>query len=174
VFKGGERLIPIVVEGHIATPREIKTALMVGTGGEEAALLVDLVSPKLLSGIEKLKAVERIWPIVPEANGLAPGFARVRKENIVFVESERLMERAPKGTAQRGPTVRLYGEELDALYGGPPALEAKKYGVVMNGHVGGKGEPILNRCAENGKASVGRRGGRIGFFLRRGQRLKRR
>jgi hypothetical protein len=117
-------------------------------------------------GIEKLKAVEQIWPVVLEVNGLAPGFARVRKENIVFVEPERLMERGPKGTVQRRPTVRLYGEELAALYGGPPALEAKKYEVVMNGHVRGKGEPILNRCAENGKASVGQRGERIGFFLK--------
>jgi hypothetical protein len=29
-----------------------------------------------------------------------------------------------------------------------------------------KSEPIMNGHMENGKANVGRRGGRIGFFLR--------
>jgi acyl-coenzyme A synthetase/AMP-(fatty) acid ligase len=153
MFKGGERLIPIVVEGHIATHPEVRTALIVGTGREEAVLLVELVSPKLLSGIEKLKAVERIWPVVQEANGLAPGFARVRKENIVFVDQEKPMERTPMGTVQREPTVRLYAGELDTLYGGRPVAEEVKCEVVMNGHM------------ENGKTNVGRRGGRIGFFL---------
>jgi acyl-CoA synthetase (AMP-forming)/AMP-acid ligase II len=52
VFKGGERFIPTVVEGHIATHSEIKTVLLVGTGREEAALLLELVSPKLLSGLK--------------------------------------------------------------------------------------------------------------------------
>jgi hypothetical protein len=89
----------------------------------------------------------------------------VMKENIVFVESERPMERAPKGTAQRGPTIRLYSGELDALYGGPSVLEEKMCETVMNRYVEEKSNLTLNRHAENGKASVRRRGGRIGFFL---------
>jgi hypothetical protein len=125
--------------------------LLVGMGREEAALLVELVSPKLLSGIEKLKAVERIWPVVQEANDLAPGFARVMKENIVFVESEKPMERVPKGTAQRGPTIRLYAGELDALYGGPSVLEEKMCESVMNQHVEEKNNPILNGMLRTGK-----------------------
>jgi hypothetical protein len=52
VFKGGERLIPIVVEGHIATDREIKTPLIVGTGREEAALLLHWSPPNYFWGLK--------------------------------------------------------------------------------------------------------------------------
>jgi hypothetical protein len=57
VFKGRERFIPIVVEGHIAIYPDIKTALtFVSTGREEAVLLVELISSNPLhSNIEKLK-----------------------------------------------------------------------------------------------------------------------
>jgi len=139
VFKGGERFIPIMVEGrHIATHPAIKAVLSVRAGREEAAHLVELVSPKLLSGIGKLKAVERMWPVIQEANGLAPVFAKVKKENIVFVDPEKPMERAPMGTAQRGQSVGLYAGELDALYCGSFVLEEKKCEIVMNGHVSEK------------------------------------
>jgi acyl-coenzyme A synthetase/AMP-(fatty) acid ligase len=52
VFKGGERFIPLAVEGHIATHPEIKSALLVGTGREEAALMVELVSPESSRGLK--------------------------------------------------------------------------------------------------------------------------
>jgi hypothetical protein len=45
-----EKFIPIAAEGHIATHPEVKTALLVGTGREEAALLVKLVSPQTTLG----------------------------------------------------------------------------------------------------------------------------
>jgi hypothetical protein len=60
-----------------------------------------------------------------EANGMAPRFAWVRKENIVFVGRERQMERTSIEAMQKDPTVRFYAPEFDVLYSGASDLEEK-------------------------------------------------
>ena len=104
MFLTGEKLIPIAIEHRIATHPEIKTALL-GTGRRDAAVLIELLSPNPLSTIEKVRVIERIWPIMQDANNLSPEFARVAKDKMVVVDPEKPMERTPKGTVQREPTV---------------------------------------------------------------------
>ena len=42
--------------------------------------------------------------------------ARVSKSHILFTEKQRPIPRAGKGTIQRAPTLKLYQDELNALY----------------------------------------------------------
>ena len=55
-------------------------------------------------------------PVVEEANKIAPAFARIFKEMILIVDPEQPMIRTPKGTVQRGATIKVYEAKIDLLY----------------------------------------------------------
>jgi hypothetical protein len=82
MFANGERFIPIAVEYYIASQLEVKDSLLIGTGRSDAALLIEISSPKSVSKSrgDRSRVVEYIWLIIEGANNLAPGLARVAKD----------------------------------------------------------------------------------------------
>lgn len=116
VFLTGEKTNPISMEESIARHPEIRAVLVTGTLRFQAALLVELVTEEKLSVSEKAQVIERLWPIIQEANADCPRHAQIKKSHILFTDSEKPMMRAGKGTIQRRPTLGLYAKEIDELY----------------------------------------------------------
>ncbi|KAL4936564.1 hypothetical protein BDV06DRAFT_233299 [Aspergillus oleicola] len=116
VFLNGEKTNPISFEEHISRHPAVRAALVVGNQRFEACLLVELATTEALSDKAKLELIETIWPTVEEANHQAPAHARISKSKILVLDQEKRMLRAGKGTVQREGTVRLYAEQIDALY----------------------------------------------------------
>lgn len=60
--------------------------------------------------------VEKVWPVIEEANHKAPKFGRVPKELILFTAKDQPFSRSPKGSVQRQLTLAMYEERIDRLY----------------------------------------------------------
>ncbi|KAL6714200.1 hypothetical protein ACLMJK_008695 [Lecanora helva] len=116
VFLTGEKTNPTSMEERISSHEEVRSALIVGAQRFQAAVLVELTVTEILSTAEQADVIERLWPIIQEANKQCPRHAQVDKEHILLVSPEKPMLRSGKGTVQRRPTLVLYAEEIDALY----------------------------------------------------------
>jgi thioester reductase-like protein len=120
VFINGEKTNPVSFEQEVSKHPEVRSALVAGNQRFEACLLVETVEG--FEGGEDYKTktgefVDRIWPFVREANEKCPAHARVDKSKILVLDSTtKPMLRAAKGTVQRQGTLRLYADEIDALY----------------------------------------------------------
>lgn len=60
--------------------------------------------------------VNKVWPVIEEANHKAPKFGRVPKELILFTAKHQPFSRSPKGSIQRQLTLANYEERIDRLY----------------------------------------------------------
>ncbi|UPX12162.1 uncharacterized protein EKO05_0002728 [Ascochyta rabiei] len=124
VFLNGEKTNPISFEHHIMSHPEVKAALVVGAQRVEAALLIETATDAELTDDEKSGLVERVWPLIEEANKVTPAHARVAKSKIIFVNSSIPMARAGKGTVQRAATLALYAAEIEEVYQQEESLDA--------------------------------------------------
>lgn len=119
VFLNGEKTNPVSMEQYIVAKNpELRGALVVGAQRFQAALLIDtaVTSSKPLSTSQQAALIEKIWPSVQEANGVAPAHARVDKSLILITSPDRPFIRAGKGTIQRGASLAQYTAEINALY----------------------------------------------------------
>lgn len=115
VFSTGEKLNPVDMELAITANPLVSAALVTGVGHFQSSLLVEAVTPPT-NDEEKRDLAATIWPSVEAANKKAPSHARIHRDMILFTVPEKPMPRAGKGTVQRQSTVKLYAEEIDALY----------------------------------------------------------
>ena len=117
VFKTGYLCNPIQLEQQLGDHPDIRSALMVGTGRYHSALLIEPVSGVWLTSDEARNSlIDYVWPAVQEANKAYPESARVQRSHILIVDVDKRLQRAGKGTVQRGPSIKLYEAELDKLY----------------------------------------------------------
>ena len=115
VMSNGLKINPLILEGIVMSHPQVISALLTGTGRTKAAWLVEPRYPPF-SENDRVALVEDIWPAIEKANEAAPKQAQAEKYWIVFTTKEKPMTRAGKGSVQRQTTVKLYEEELDALY----------------------------------------------------------
>ena len=116
VFLTGLKTNPLAFEHTVANHPEIRSVLMTGNKRLQPALIVEPVENSALSMIERAQLIERIWPLVQEANTGSPAHAKVLKTHIMIALPEKCLKRAGKGTVQRASTLEMYSEELDTLY----------------------------------------------------------
>ena len=116
VFKPGYMCDPVSMEQHVSQHPEVRAVLMAGTGRSQPVLLIERADDRSLSPIAEQDLTEQIWPIIKEANETYKMGTRVSKSHILYTNLQQPMRRAGKGTVQRGPTLELYKEALDALY----------------------------------------------------------
>lgn len=116
VFLNGEKTNPVSMEGAIQGHPDVRSALVLGQGRFEAALLIEPSQTRELSTHDKADFIERLWPILQQANRQCPAHARVSKSHILFTTPGKPMSRASKSTVQRKKTLELYAAEVDAMY----------------------------------------------------------
>ena len=116
LFKAGFMCDPVPLEQHVSQYREVQAALMAGTGRSQPSLIIERVDNQPLSPTKEKELTEDIWPIIQEANRTYKTGARVAKSHILYTTPQHPICRAGKGTVQRGPTLELYKDALDALY----------------------------------------------------------
>jgi hypothetical protein len=64
----------------------------------------------------------KIWNAVEAANRDSPAFGRVYKEMVLVTSPNKPLPRAAKGTIQKKAAVKLYNEEIQALYVSHPSF----------------------------------------------------
>ncbi|KAJ7701502.1 hypothetical protein B0H17DRAFT_1157730 [Mycena rosella] len=119
VHTSGEKTVPAPMEDILLGSPYVSGAVMFGRNREQAGILIEPTC-KLAIDVENAKQFaelrNKIWPIVEEANNIAPAFSRIFKEMIIFASVAKPLPRAGKGTVQRKPAVDLYSREIDAVY----------------------------------------------------------
>lgn len=116
VFLNGEKTNPISFEQEVTRHSEVRSALVGGQQRFEACLIIEPVNTSPLSEEEKAKLIERIWPVVDDANTRCPAHAKVSKSRILIGDPSIPFPRAGKGTIQRQAAMNLYAEQIDELY----------------------------------------------------------
>jgi hypothetical protein len=117
VLSNGEKVNPIPLENIIQSHPKIRAALVVGEYQFSPSSLVELEAKDMpRTSEERRQVLDNIWPIVQEANKIAPAFSKVPKALILLAPPEKPFCRAGKGTVQRQNTVKEYSQELDELF----------------------------------------------------------
>lgn len=114
-LSNGEKLNPITMEHLIESQQDVQAVLVTGQGRFRTALLVEARNPPATK-TEKDKLLERIWPLVQQANDDCPAHGRISRDLIVFTSAAKPFQRSGKGTVQRRLTIELYQNELDDVY----------------------------------------------------------
>ncbi|KAI9649088.1 hypothetical protein NHQ30_001655 [Ciborinia camelliae] len=114
-FSNAEKLNPVTMEGIVSSNPLVKAAIIGGDGEFQASLLIE---PEVYPSTEedRNRLLEEIWPSVREANRDCPAHGRIMKDFVVLATPERPFPRAGKGTVLRAATLKLYQDDLKALY----------------------------------------------------------
>jgi thioester reductase-like protein len=115
VFTNGEKMNPLAMEELISSHEGVNSALLVGHGRFQSALLIEPTTP-VRSEDDKQEALASIWRVVDLANRTCVAHGKVSKELILFTSPDKPMRRAGKGAVQRKPTLSAYRQEIDELY----------------------------------------------------------
>lgn len=83
VFSNAEKLNPLAMEEAINGHPEVISALVVGQGYFQPALLIETRQPPT-SEEDRAKLLESIWPYVERVNGVCPDYA-VFSKDLVFL-----------------------------------------------------------------------------------------
>ncbi|GAW24728.1 hypothetical protein ANO14919_143200 [Xylariales sp. No.14919] len=115
VFSTGEKLNPITIEEIVAGHPELSGAIVAGEGRFQPSLLLEpITQPK--NEAEAKELIDRVWPLVVTANKETVAHGQIGREFIQLSSPEKPFLRAGKGTVQRASTLKLYKDEIDALY----------------------------------------------------------
>jgi thioester reductase-like protein len=117
VLSNGEKINPIPMENIVRTHAKVRAAVVVGEYRFNPSLLIEMEDGNTPStSEERREALNEIWPLVQEANRIAPAFAKVPKSLVLFTTPGKPFLRAGKGTVQRQNTVKAYSNELSEIY----------------------------------------------------------
>jgi thioester reductase-like protein/aryl carrier-like protein len=115
VLSNGEKFSPAEAESIIANDLEVKSALIVGTGHDQAALLVEIFEPTSQEGhLEEHHS--SIMRRVKEANAMLPDHAQIHASHVKILPPSQGFLRSAKGEVRRAATIALLDEEIFAIY----------------------------------------------------------
>lgn len=119
VLSNGEKFNPIEIEQIIEGHPLVHRALVVGQGRFQSALLIEPNWQKMPEGHVEGLLIDKIWPTVEKANGIAPGHGRLLKTKIGVASKSKPFKTTPKGSVQRQLATNDYTAEIDKLYSLP-------------------------------------------------------
>ncbi|KZP05122.1 acetyl-CoA synthetase-like protein, partial [Athelia psychrophila] len=99
-------VVPAPLENVIMSSPMVTSVVMFGQGRHQVGLLLEPTPGVAVQDLLEFR--NRIWPVVEEANKIAPAFAQVSKERIILTVADRPMERTGKGTVAKKATMKSY------------------------------------------------------------------
>ena len=116
VLSNGEKIAPALMEATLMSNPLIKGAMIVGKGKFETAALIDLVEEPPKVAIQRHRVVEKLLPVIAEANVHAPAHGKLDRYHILFADPKKPMAYLGQGKIQRHRTYKLYKEDIEELY----------------------------------------------------------
>lgn len=110
-----ETFLPNPMEGIIEAHPGIKGALICEQRGGGIALLIE-VGHRLVSGDDREKLLDDMWPLVRNANEICPIQAEIRRGLVLFADPDNPLPKALKGYAHRSKSLDLYKSDIDACF----------------------------------------------------------
>ncbi|KAF7289315.1 General substrate transporter [Mycena indigotica] len=119
VHTTGEKTVPQPIEEIINSSALVNGSVMFGHGHDCTGILIELTPQYQIDIEDPVQVAElrnKLWPIISEANDIAPKFSRIFKEMIIIVGLVKPLPRAAKGTVMRAAALEVYAEEIEAIY----------------------------------------------------------
>jgi thioester reductase-like protein/acyl-CoA synthetase (AMP-forming)/AMP-acid ligase II len=115
VLSNGEKFSPAEAESIIANDLDVRSALIVGSGHDQAALLVELFERANEDGnLEERRS--SIMRRVQQANAILPDHAQIHASHVKILLPPQSFLRSAKGEVRRAATVALLDAEISELY----------------------------------------------------------
>ncbi|KAH7377930.1 hypothetical protein DE146DRAFT_638005 [Phaeosphaeria sp. MPI-PUGE-AT-0046c] len=118
VLSNSANINATVVEEKLMAHPSVQMALVGGSGRENSFAIIELTP----AASEKLNEsgsgaiLDTILPAIEDANsGLSP-YTRLQKEFVLLTGSERGLVKNPKGSVMRGPSEKIFGSDIEALF----------------------------------------------------------
>lgn len=132
VLANNQKVWPIPMEAIICGDPLITGAVVVGNGRPEVLLLVEPRSSPEIDRMSKKEFIDAIWPMIAQANGIAPAHGKIRRSRISLSQPNLGFIRAPRGTIARKPTESLYSEYITAAFVDGTTDEQGEMGILEN------------------------------------------
>ncbi|TFK59329.1 putative aminoadipate reductase [Pluteus cervinus] len=117
IHSSGEKTVPAPIENTILSSPWVDAVILFGREHDLAGALIEPSEPVNLSNPREVDDfIDKIWPVIEEANQKAPAYSRIYKSMIIITTPDKPMTRAGKSTVQRKATLKLYDEEIKQLY----------------------------------------------------------
>ncbi|KAI0629576.1 acetyl-CoA synthetase-like protein [Trametes polyzona] len=112
VFSTSRVLNPVPIEKLLVELPTVRAAVVFGQGHIDPGILVE--PSELGQTVERVK--ESIWPTMESVNAQLDKHARFRPNMLLLASPEKPFERSIKGEVRRAACLRLYADEIEALY----------------------------------------------------------
>ena len=115
VLATGEKVLPRMLESHLMRSDLIRTAVAFGDGRFELGVLIEPVGT--LNVDDHDQYLEKIWPLVLEANVSMDHHAHITSKDAVIINSgSKVIPRSDKGSIMRREVYATFKDEIDAVY----------------------------------------------------------
>ncbi len=117
VFRNGQKFNPQTHEYLIAQDPKVQYALMVGTGRDKSAVIIQLHPDYYTEDkTEQKNILESLWPQVIQANNVAENYSQLEQRYVIFAKKNKPFQVSLKNTVLRKATGSIYAKEIDELY----------------------------------------------------------
>lgn len=116
VLSNGEKIAPSLIEATLMSSKLVRGAMLVGRGKFQLAALLDLVDGPPTTALERYHLLQKLGPVIAEANRLAPAHGQLDEYHILFAHPDRPLSYLGQGKIQRRKTYSLYEDDIEAFY----------------------------------------------------------
>ncbi|KAF8901181.1 acetyl-CoA synthetase-like protein [Gymnopilus junonius] len=119
VHTSGEKTVPAPMEDIIMSSPYIMGTVMFGRDYDQTGVLIELKPAYAVDPSNERDLItvrNTLWPIIEEANKVAPAFSRIFKEMILVTSPSKPLPRAGKGTVMRKAALTAYQAEIEEIY----------------------------------------------------------
>ncbi|KAF2704788.1 male sterility protein [Pleomassaria siparia CBS 279.74] len=114
VLVNGEKFNPVMMEGVIRSHKAVTETVVFGNGRPQLGVLI-IPSPAV-DGLSEEVIVDRVIPVIEEANRTAEAYARVSRDMIKVLPHGCEFPRTDKGSIIRQAFYRQFAKEIDDIY----------------------------------------------------------
>ncbi|KAA8643939.1 hypothetical protein EYZ11_009144 [Aspergillus tanneri] len=138
----GEKVLPLPIEGSIKQSPLVHEAVVVGVNRSVPGLLVFRSDEVRIDSDSKY--LDRIWPVIEEANSRAEQFSQISRDMVVVLPWDAVCPRTDKGSMIRAQVYAKYADVIDKLYA---ESEQTVHGTVEL-DVNGTEELLMKLCRD--------------------------
>ncbi|KAG6818278.1 putative NRPS-like protein biosynthetic cluster [Arthromyces matolae] len=115
VHASGEKTVPAPMEDVIMSSPLVQGVLMFGRERDQTGILIEPTPANVVDVNDEAQVAclrNKLWPVVEEANKVAPAFSRLFKEMILISSREKPIPRSGKGSVMRKLAITVYEKEI--------------------------------------------------------------
>lgn len=117
VLRNGWNFNPIIHERSIMSHPCVQNCILVGTGRDKPAAIIELKSESYTEEeMAQRHVLGAIWPNIQEANRAVDVMGQLGHDYIIFAKKNKPFKIAVHGTVRRKSTGKMYEFEIEELY----------------------------------------------------------